>query len=472
MVSWSFILGMGFYLSSAVVAMTDHIDTLSQLALDGNGHLQNHWLLVPEGECGLKISSLWNESPNEFRRLATYSNDVLKEITTATQTDECTAICLERGTPSSHVGYVFPEQLNNGDDIEEISNWLFEQCKAMEIGFVSYHHNPAIIYWIRPDDGQRVAIANLLYGEQNTFWTNSVLGHGFEVVDNATEVVLGTFIAEFNSFHPIGQPPSMLQELENEAEDVRNVFDFEMGHYKNVKRTFTEFGFTKGRLPEDVWGSMQAYHYNNALNFMPEEYGDVSINYYEVAPMFLGMPWGLKGYWQTRLLDVVQRWVGEDVPLESTDIYGIRKYQDGARLLAHVDRIETHAVSLIVNIAQSGIRKPWMVEIYDHADRLHEIEMNPGDIVYYESARCLHGRMTPLEGEYYVNLFTHYRPVGDPQWYLKPNPEGTPEPVMDITGMEVPTLSPKNHVVGSSKDLFEYWVMVAPAEKGGVRSEL
>ena len=25
--------------------------------------------------------------------------------------------------------------------------------------------------------------------------------------------------------------------------------------------------------------------------------------------------------------------------------------------------------------------------------RLHEVDMSEGDIIYYESARCLHGRM-------------------------------------------------------------------------------
>jgi hypothetical protein len=178
------------------------------------------------------------------------------------------------------------------------------------------------------------------------------------------------------------------------------------------------------------------------------------------------MPWGLKGYWQTRLQQVVQRWVGEHIPIENTDIYGIRKYQDGARLLSHVDRTQTHAVSLIVNIAQEGVRSPWYVQIYDHAYRLHEIEMSPGEIVYYESARCLHGRMTPLNGGYYVNLFTHYRPVKDPEWYLKPNPPGTPEPVYELNGREVPTLSSSGHTVQSDADLFDFWKSVSPTNSG------
>lgn len=30
------------------------------------------------------------------------------------------------------------------------------------------------------------------------------------------------------------------------------------------------------------------------------------------------------------------------------------------------------------------MREPWVVEIYDFAGRLHEVEMAPGEIVYYE----------------------------------------------------------------------------------------
>ena len=78
---------------------------------------------------------------------------------------------------------------------------------------------------------------------------------------------------------------------------------------------------------------------------------------------------------------LVEQWAG--IPLELTDIYGMRRYEDGARLLTHVDREETHAASLIINIAQIGMREPWFLEIYDFAGRLHEVAMEEGDIVYY-----------------------------------------------------------------------------------------
>ena len=37
-----------------------------------------------------------------------------------------------------------------------------------------------------------------------------------------------------------------------------------------------------------------------------------------------------------------------------------------------------------VQVDQVLMREPWMVEIYDFAGRLHEVQMAPGDIVYYE----------------------------------------------------------------------------------------
>jgi len=123
------------------------------------------------------------------------------------------------------------------------------------------------------------------------------------------------------------------------------------------------------------------------------------------------------------------------------------------------------------------MREPWHVEIYDHADRLHEITMDEGDIVYYESARCLHGRMRPLNGEFYVNLFAHYRPIGDPEWFLKDNPADGPAPLLDIgacaadgnrsvcdggAAARVPFLSPRLDTLRGPTDLYKYWQATAP----------
>lgn len=76
----------------------------------------------------------------------------------------------------------------------------------------------------------------------------------------------------------------------------------------------------------------------------------------------------------------------------------------------HVDRVETHQVSAILNVAQS-VKKDWPLQIRDHMGRLHEVIMKPGEMIFYESARLLHGRYLPLQGDLYANIFTHTRPL-------------------------------------------------------------
>lgn len=182
-----------------------------------------------------------------------------------------------------------------------------------------------------------------------------------------------------------GDPGEQRRDIPNEARQILNTFKGEWIHSNDCTRTFTKLGFNKGRLPSDLFASIEAYYYNNRNHLAIEEWhkkGGVHVNWYEVPAYMIQMPWELKRVWQTRLKELVEAWIG-GIPLENTDIYGIRRYEDGARLISHVDRINTHAASLIINVAQE-VRSPWFLEIYDHAGRLHEVEMVPGDIVYYE----------------------------------------------------------------------------------------
>lgn len=110
---------------------------------------------------------------------------------------------------------------------------------------------------------------------------------------------------------------------------------------------------------------------------------------------------------------IVEEWT--NTTLEKTDIYGIRTYYDGAWLSNHVDREATHAASAIINVAQKGMREDWEVHIWDIHGQRHRVGMKPGDALLYESARCMHGRPVPLQGDQYTNVFTHYRPVGKPR---------------------------------------------------------
>ena len=92
--------------------------------------------------------------------------------------------------------------------------------------------------------------------------------------------------------------------------------------------------------------------------------------------------------------------------------------------MPHVDREETHAASVIVNIGQYGMDEAWPLQIYDlHSGEMTNVTMEPGELLFYESAKCLHGREVPLQGDAFVSLFAHYRPRDAPRWFLEDKTE-------------------------------------------------
>lgn len=102
-------------------------------------------------------------------------------------------------------------------------------------------------------------------------------------------------------------------------------------------------------------------------------------------------------------------------PLEHTATYGAREYRRGSRLEQHVDRPHTHAISAIVNLAVQNLEHEWPLHLLPHgasevcAVRLRD---HAADVLFYESATVPHGRLDPLAGDLYANVFAHYRPVG------------------------------------------------------------
>ncbi len=248
------------------------------------------------------------------------------------------------------------------------------------------------------------------------------MGHHFQLYDTepnedalANEMVYEVIVPNqgvvgINNFHVPHIPQEGLEDK------VRQTLRHEWTRHLQVKRTFTPLGFNKGRLPDDMYASLGAYYYNNRNppNKVREEwttFKGVFVNYWETDCNFIQIPWRLKKRWQDRLRELTEAWAG--VELDITDMYGMREYTKGARLLTHVDRVNTHAASMIINIAQENVTKPWTVEVcfivrnnrfqfnlfdwnlniflifvsvnqvLDHADRLHEVVMEPGDIVYY-----------------------------------------------------------------------------------------
>lgn len=120
-------------------------------------------------------------------------------------------------------------------------------------------------------NGDRVFIDTINPGEKGTHWSHSSLGHKFEITDTATDELVGTYEMKFDSFFVIGNNFKAKVDR-NVTEQVADTFKNEYGRSLQVKRTFTELGFSIGKLPRDLWGSISAYYYNNQMNKIREEW--------------------------------------------------------------------------------------------------------------------------------------------------------------------------------------------------------
>jgi prolyl 4-hydroxylase len=106
--------------------------------------------------------------------------------------------------------------------------------------------------------------------------------------------------------------------------------------------------------------------------------------------------------------DTISEWTGQQ--LAECSLYGIRIYKEGAVLAPHVDRLPLVS-SAIINVDQD-CDEPWPLEVIGHDGRAHNVTMEPGDMVLYESHSVLHGRPFPLKGRFLANVFIHFEPIG------------------------------------------------------------
>ena len=360
------------------------IESISELQFDDNHRLANNVLLHSNSaECAEKVKAAWRvgNSYTDARQVEGMVQSLAEQFTGNETESDCVAVCLQRGTAQELVTFPLPQYLyRGGNDL----NKVIGACRAAEIGIISYDPRTNLkLYWVNKMTGEVVYLDTLEMGERKMKWHSSYLGHQFQI--RQEDDIIKAFTVEFDGLIVQGDPGHGLLPAPVPEKNIENAMRNEWSRCNRVKRTFTELGFSRGRLPNDIWASISAYNYNNRNNAAREEWDSKGyfVNWWDVTPYLLGMPWKLKRVWQDRLKGMVEAWIG-GIPLENTDIYGIRRYEDGARLLTHVDREATHAASMIINVEQVDMREDWMVEIYDFAGRLHEIPMQPGDVVYYE----------------------------------------------------------------------------------------
>lgn len=180
-------------------------------------------------------------------------------------------------------------------------------------------------------------------------------------------------------------------------------------------KKFTSKGFYKTKIPEKSWKMIQDILANHIHEKAPE-YSDVhKVNLkswiksekFEIASDFLSLEKfpDFKKQVISEMYDLLSEWSGAKLNRNGM-VYGIRFYKNGATLGMHTDLKKTHHISVNMSVTLDG--EPWFFDIIDHDGNEHQVLIEPGECVYYESALCLHGRKTPFNGNYYANMYCHF----------------------------------------------------------------
>lgn len=180
--------------------------------------------------------------------------------------------------------------------------------------------------------------------------------------------------------------------------------------------TYTKTGIYKTTLAKPLFSKVNKYYYDN-LNAIQDEHVEGGFIFSDKEPdrkarpssSVVNMTPELRQEIHDALKPLMEDWCGET--LEPTFVYGIRKYHNGAVLKMHRDRIDTHIISAIINVDQDT-DVDWPLIIQDNHYRTHRVILKPGEMVFYEGGRLLHGRPIAFEGRAFANLFCHFKPLG------------------------------------------------------------
>lgn len=319
---------------------------------------------------------------------------------------------------------------------QNFHDFVMEQLKhAVEVNNVYDRH--VDLLWL--DGAREHLITTVAPGDHTTihgFASHHIVGR-----ESKTHAFLNGFtITGSGDVHLVKQntyPTAdiWLAAVKHQEEETRRhieamIWSHKRRHLLNVKQVpvvpgYTERGFKKVRMPSELFERIRGWYDLNrdplrVVENWPK--GATQVNFDYVKTEMVTMPNSLKDHVARSVRPLLEEWIGGE-PLEYTMMYGARIYHNGSILRNHVDRIETHVVSCIINIDQD-VDEDWELEVFDTSSgKRVRVAMQPGDMVFYESSKLIHGRPTPLNGRSYTNAFLHFRPIKGWDWKFTPHNE-------------------------------------------------
>lgn len=206
-----------------------------------------------------------------------------------------------------------------------------------------------------------------------------------------------------------------MQEFENEARGLDHKWKWERWlevAQMRLAKNYTESGW--------VQMSMDPKLHEKALKHYKKEHEQSRMEHQ--TPFYIQ---GRTRFWDKENLpgtlsdDIVNdikakiaKWANvREQDLDETSTYGFRIYQDGAVLKPHVDRVESHVLSAVYCLDIEDDLEPWHLEAASDFTGVHaKVDLRPGQLFLYESAKLPHGRPGIFRGKRYVALFSHFKP--------------------------------------------------------------
>jgi hypothetical protein len=186
--------------------------------------------------------------------------------------------------------------------------------------------------------------------------------------------------------------------------------------------SFTKKGYELTRMPKDLFKRLQEkvnYEIENNWETLRTEGAIDVVNTHPDRPSKMIDLGPLSKEIHQALLPLHEKWAG--IKLRPSSIYGVRAYQNGSSLLMHVDKPQTHVISCILHVGHEydSDDVPWTIDVENLKGELVSVSLKAGDMLFYESAKTMHGRLGTLKGKYYAGMFVHYQPADAKDWGYK-----------------------------------------------------
>lgn len=212
----------------------------------------------------------------------------------------------------------------------------------------------------------------------------------------------------FNTFAEQGQW-ILKRDITSTDNHLRNIY------LSEAFPNFTATGFQVMPIPEELMKWLTEFYERNENTRRLERWESEStqMSFTEIPTTFIDLDLEREAKEKIAneiLKPIVEKW-SNTTPLELTSFYGLREYPKGSFLKNHVDRIDTHILSVTISFKKEPSKHTWPMEVIQFSGDHVRHEHPEGTMLLYESSKLPHGRPYRNRGGLHVGAFCHFKPV-------------------------------------------------------------